>query len=179
MNTAQLSWTVPNVIPRVALDPQYYEQELDVSAMDPATSVLYMYATSDVSQDVSLFSISTASFSVISKVPSMISPLAMEYFNGTLLAVVQAVNVNTSEIWLEVYRVDVLSGEATLYASLSPNWPASLSASAVDVQGNLYLGVGNAEDPPTIWRIATVTQSGSVSFSQSFQLAILSLLPMP
>jgi hypothetical protein len=89
MNTAQLSWTAPNVIPRVSFNPDFYQQELGVSAMDPVNSVLYMYGASDTSQNVYLFAVSTSSFTILRQVPSAITPLALEYFDGTLLAVVQ------------------------------------------------------------------------------------------
>ncbi len=176
MNIAQIAWKSPFVNPRVSLPSSFYEAELDVSAIDDK-GTMYMFATSDSTQNVYLISIDTSSWNVTQSVNSPINlpVVAMEWFQGFLLCTVQS--INASQMWLEVFRVNPVTGESKLYASLSPNWASTLSASAVDkATGMLYLGVGISEDPPTLWRVATVTTTGVVTFSQPFSRPILSLL---
>jgi hypothetical protein len=176
MNIAQISWKSPFVTPRVSLRSSLYEAELDVSAIDER-GIFYIFATSDSTQNVYLISIDTSSWNITQSVNSQINMpvMAMEWFQGYLLCTVQS--INASQMWLEVFRVNPATGESKLYASLSPNWGSTLSASAVDKDtGTLYLGVGISEDPPTLWRVATVTTDGAVTFSQPFSRPILSLL---
>ena len=196
MNAAQLGWAPPFVTPRVGFDSRFYQQELGVSAMDHSSSTLYLFATSDSSQQTFLFAVSAASFSILRQMPCSIAPLATEYYNGTLLALVQgarlfsavfcsshffffsaAWNATTGAVWLEVHQVQAATGSSSLLAALSPGWPATLSASAVGADGTFFLGLGNAGDPPSVWRVASVSPSGAVTYSEPFLTPVLSLLP--
>lgn len=163
---------------RVQFSGDLYEQTLDVSCMDISTGTMYMFAVSDLTQDVYLVGVDTSSWIIRNKVPTPLQgePVAMEFYGNNIIVTVEM--VNGTSMWLEVNRVNPVTGSATRYATISPNWPSTLGASAMDPNtGVLYLGVGNAQEPPTLWRVATISpHDGSVSFSQAFARPILSLL---